>query len=382
MKKNEIRLIVYKIFDGINIVCSDYHLSTILKDCLKYKIEINEFENILNKIKKNKGFFDTELKKYDRNLAFFFSIYCYAVYEQKEKNYIDSNKLISVVNNDNNLIYKGDDLYNEETLDNIFFELNSMIGLKNIKSEIQELADLASIRNEKIKFNLPTNNNTLHLVFKGNPGTGKTTVARLIGKIYNSIGLLKSGHLIEVGRHDIVGKYVGHTAKLVEAKFEEARNGVLFIDEAYTLSSYQNTNDYGIEAIQTILKLMEDNRDEIVVIVAGYPNEMDLFLSSNPGLKSRFSNIINFEDYTYFELIEILLNMISADKNVLTSEALHKIKYIFEENFTNQGSTSNARFVRNYYEQVLKNQATRLAKLNNHTYESLSTIIDTDIIEI
>lgn len=385
MKKNDVRIIVKNHFQEMNVVCSDYHLGSILDTCYRYKIDLTKLESILIFLKENNDFFEIQLSKYSKNLAFYFSIYCNAIYEKKEKyyNHIDYERLLNVINHGMPLMI-ADDMDNEirESYEEIISELNSLIGLDNIKREISDLANLAVINKEKIKHNLPVNSNTLHLVFKGNPGTGKTTVARLIGKIYKSIGLLESGHLVEVSRHDIVAKYIGHTAKLVEEKFLEAKNGVLFIDEAYTLSTYNNSNDFGQEAIQTILKLMEDYRTEIVVIVAGYPNEMDLFLSSNPGLKSRFSNVINFEDYKYSELVNILLKLIKDDMNKLTNEAYHKINYIFEEHFTNQGTSSNARFIRNYYDQILKVQASRLSKYKEHTYDSLRTIVETDIIDI
>ena len=230
---------------------------------------------------------------------------------------------------------------------------------------------------EKMKRNIPVSPTTLHMIFAGNPGTGKTTVARLIGNIYHKIGLLKRGHLVEVTSGELEGKYVGHTAPRTKEYFEKALNGVLFIDEAYSL--LKSGNNFGKEVIDTLLKLMEDNRENIVVIIAGYPNEMENLLSSNVGFRDRFSTFIHFDDYTKPELKEILLQMVIEMKHKLSNGASYKFDYLLEECFDIGYFNSNARTVRNIFETMQKRQSIRLSKLDNPSDEELITFIDTDL---
>ena len=201
---------------------------------------------------------------------------------------------------------------------------------------------------------------SLHLVFSGNPGTGKTTVARIIGSIYKELGLLESGHLIEVDRSDLVGSYVGQTAPKTTAVIESALDGVLFIDEAYSLTSNTSKNDYGSEVVETLLKRMEDDRDRLVVIVAGYPEQMEEFTQSNPGLDSRFKTTLNFEDFSEADLIKIFKKMCASQKIKIKKDALKVVEEKLsakKEKLTH--GFANTREVRKLFESSLEFQALR-----------------------
>ena len=263
----------------------------------------------------------------------------------------------------------------EKTLDELLEELNILIGLNKVKEDVKSLINLVKIRNIRKERGMESPDMSLHMVFSGNPGTGKTTIARLLAQIYKAMGLLSKGHLIEVDRSGLVGGYVGQTALKVQEVVNKALGGVLFIDEAYSLTVNRGTSDDGFEAVDTVLKFMEDNRDDLIVIVAGYPAPMEEFLNSNPGLKSRFNKYLHFEDYTPEELIGILkLNAKKAD--LVLSEYAEKFAMEF---FTKRCENipenyANGRDVRNFFEKALINQANRLAILESIDDEQLSTL--------
>jgi len=256
-------------------------------------------------------------------------------------------------------------------------ELSGLIGLNTIKLEIQELKSLALFRKKRIEFKLPVTPSTLHMVFTGNPGTGKTTVARLLGQIYYDIGLLASNKVVEVSRGDLVGQYVGHTAPKTLKVFESALGGILFIDEAYSL--FKTGNDFGNEAVETLLKLMEDNREKIVVIIAGYPKQIEELLSSNPGLKSRFSKTLHFHDYSKEELIRIFQKMVDNYHNHLSPDAKHKIDCLINKYYQLGLFNSNARAIRNIFEETIKRQSFRLSQIEKTTQDEITCFIDKDI---
>lgn len=239
-------------------------------------------------------------------------------------------------------------------------ELASMIGLDTIKDDLANvisMVQLQKLRAQKGLLSIPVSR---HMVFTGNPGTGKTTVARILAKKYKEIGSLKKGQLVEVSRSDLVAQYVGQTAPKTLGKIKEALGGILFIDEAYTLSNH-GLADFGQEAIETLLKQMEDHRDEFVVIVAGYPELMKDFIHSNPGLKSRFTKFIHFPDYSAQELNDIFCSMCEKYELKLTDDASARAQQAISDFAAHKGEDfANARDIRNYFERILERQARRI----------------------
>ena len=257
-------------------------------------------------------------------------------------------------------------------------DLNELIGLETVKKEIETFKNFLEIQTLRKNQGNKIPQLSLHLVFTGNPGTGKTTVARIIANIYRELGLLKSGHLVEVDRSKMVAEYVGQTAIKTNKVIDSAIDGVLFIDEAYTLSR-GSENDFGQESIDTLLKRMEDDRDRLVVIVAGYTDEMQDFINSNPGLQSRFNRFINFPDYSEEELYEILKKTAQSYSYTFSDDFNSKIKDFLKHCVTHKNKHfGNARFVRNLFEKILENQANRLAAKAEKNNE-LNVLIADDI---
>jgi SpoVK/Ycf46/Vps4 family AAA+-type ATPase len=267
----------------------------------------------------------------------------------------------------------------DDSLDRALADLHALTGLHSVKAEVETLANLAKVMALRRARNLPVPEMAFHVVFSGNPGTGKTTVARLVARIFHHLGLVSKGHLIETDRSGLVGNFVGQTATKVAAVAERALGGVLFIDEAYALSG-RSENDYGAEAIETLLKVMEDRRDDLIVIAAGYTDRMDAFLASNPGLKSRFPRVIEFPDYSADEMLEIFVRMADAMQYELGENARLNLRACFSARLAERNDHfANGRDVRNLFEKVLSMQANRVARLADIDEHILTRIEVADV---
>lgn len=257
-------------------------------------------------------------------------------------------------------------------------ELHSLVGLDNVKQEIESLSNLLKVQELRKKQGLKNTNVSYHCVFTGNPGTGKTTVARIVAGIYRDLGILKKGHLVETDRSGLVAEYVGQTAPKTNKIIDSALDGVLFIDEAYSLVG--GANDFGAEAIATLLKRMEDDRDRLVVILAGYNNEIRRFIDSNPGLQSRFNRYIQFDDYTAEDLTNIFRLQMKKANYKIKRGAYEQLQSYFTNVVEHKGKNfGNGRFVRNTFEKVVQNQADRLASMKEIPVDALSVITLEDI---
>ncbi len=263
-------------------------------------------------------------------------------------------------------------------LDELMAKLDELVGLKTVKREVKSLMNLIKVRKLREEAGLPNTAMSLHMVFLGNPGTGKTTVARLMAGLYAAIGALSKGQLVEVDRSGLVAGYVGQTALKTQEVIQSAMGGVLFIDEAYSLAN-GGENDFGREAVETILKAMEDHRDDLVVIVAGYDEPMEKFINSNPGLQSRFNKYMYFPDYNGAELMDMF--RINCKKNgyAMDAEAEEYAVAFFNDLYVNRDDNfGNGRDVRNRFEDVVSRQANRLAAMESPTKDDLMTITKAD----
>ncbi len=263
----------------------------------------------------------------------------------------------------------------------VLAELDELIGLQQVKKLVREVHAFVEIQQRRARAHLAAEPTVLHMIFKGNPGTGKTTVARIFGRLFREMGVLPKGHLVECERADLVGEYIGHTAQKTREQIRRALGGILFIDEAYSLAR-GGEKDFGKEAIDTLVKSMEDHKNELVVILAGYSREMDLFLQTNPGLKSRFPIQIEFPDYSPSELMRIADLMLRQRQYELAPEARDKLyallRQVYREGDPNFG---NARLVRNLIERAIRRQAVRLVAKPESSRAELMQIRPEDLPE-
>lgn len=258
-------------------------------------------------------------------------------------------------------------------------ELETLVGMEEMKRMIKEIYAWIYINKKREEAGLKTGKQALHMMFKGNPGTGKTTVARLIGKLFQKMNVLSKGHLIEAERADLVGEYIGHTAQKTRDLIKKAIGGILFIDEAYSLGR-GGEKDFGKEAIDTLVKHMEDKQHEFILILAGYSREMDYFLSLNPGLHSRFPLVIDFPDYTIDQLMEIADRMLKEKEYTLSHEAEKKLReHLQSVKAMNPISFSNGRYIRNIIEKSIRTQAMRLLMQNSYDKHDLVTLRSNDL---
>lgn len=259
-------------------------------------------------------------------------------------------------------------------------ELNRMIGLEKVKELARELEAFISVQKHRAAYNLKNEPMVLHMVFKGNPGTGKTTVARLVGKLLHSLQVLPKGHIVEVERADIVGEYIGHTAQKTREKVAKAMGGILFIDEAYSLAR-GGEKDFGKEAVDTLVKAMEDHKNDFILILAGYTGQMEDFLRLNPGLKSRFPIQLHFPDYSVRELLDIAQSMLDERQYRLTNRGEQKLREIIDQQKTfTFDDFSNARMVRNLLETAIRRHAVRLRNVVNPTRDQVQTLESCDLL--
>lgn len=267
-----------------------------------------------------------------------------------------------------------------EILKEIEKEMSSLVGMEEMKKTMKEIYAWIYVNKKREEKGLKAGKQALHMMFKGNPGTGKTTIARLIGKLFYQMNVLSKGHLIEAERADLVGEYIGHTAQKTRDLIKKAMGGILFIDEAYSLAR-GGEKDFGKEAIDTLVKHMEDKQHEFVLILAGYPREMDHFLSLNPGLQSRFPIVMNFPDYTVDELMEIANKMVREKEYQFSVDAERRLKehLLKVKNHTIASKFSNGRYVRNVIEKSIRAQAMRLLIYDQYTTEDLMTIKSQDL---
>ncbi|WP_100373117.1 stage V sporulation protein K [Bacillus sp. FJAT-45037] len=293
-------------------------------------------------------------------------------------NVVLNQKRITSKTESDSLFQNEDDKLKHEVLHRFEKEIGEYVGLSEVKRLIKEIYAWLYINQCRKEIGLKASKQVLHMIFKGNPGTGKTTVARIIASFFHEMNVLAKGHLIEVERADLVGEYIGHTAQKTRDVIKKANGGVLFIDEAYSLSR-GGEKDFGKEAIDTLVKAMEDQQHEFVLILAGYSREMDYFLSLNPGLPSRFPIAIDFPNYSTDELIDMVKRMVIEREYELTIDGERHIKEHVRKVKTEQEKTfSNGRYIRNIIEEAIRLQAVRLLKEGTYDRESLVMLTKED----
>ena len=268
----------------------------------------------------------------------------------------------------------------QETLQDCLDELNRLVGLECVKQSVEALIYYQQVQTKRSAVGLATPKRTLHLAFTGNPGTGKTPVARIVGRMYRHLGLLSRGHFIEASRTDLIAGYQGQTAQKVKALIGRAKGGVLFIDEAYSITENEHSDSYGRECLTELTKALEDYRQDLVVIVAGYTEPMKQFFDSNPGLSSRFNTFIKFPDYKEEELYSIFVQMCNRDDYILGADAASALTDIFHSSLEEEQSQfSNGRFVRNLYENAVMRHAQRVVKILDPSVDELKELSAVDL---
>ncbi|MWB93837.1 AAA family ATPase [Flavobacterium sp. GA093] len=340
-------------------------VSEIQNQCLLFKI-LSETKNIKK---------ETILNQYQKFIEYAF-----------DTKFTDSKAFTTFF--DSNLkteLEKNNDVKNvaaEDTLEKVLEELNELVGLAKVKKDVEELINLLEIQKKRSEQGLKNVEITLHTVFLGPPGTGKTSVARLLSRIFKHLGFLSKGQMYETDREGMIAGFVGQTAAKVDKVVEESIGGVLFIDEAYGLTQNSFGNDYGAEAVNTLLKRMEDHRDDLAVVVAGYTEPMKIFVESNPGLRSRFNRFFHFDHFSPAELFQIFESFCAKSDFIISEDAKEKLKDTFELLYEKKDeSFGNARVVRNLFEKCVQNQANRIVKIKKISKKTLKTLTEEDIPE-
>ena len=269
------------------------------------------------------------------------------------------------------------------TLDELMSQLNQLVGLASVKSKVNDLIAFQKVQLLRKEKGMHSPKSTMHLAFTGNPGTGKTTVARIVGRIYKKLGLLSKGHFMEVSRTDLIAGYQGQTAHKVKEVIDKAKGGVLFIDEAYSITENDHSDSYGRECLTELTKALEDYREDLVVIVAGYTEPMKQFFESNPGLKSRFNTFIEFDDYKVSELIDILKSISKAEDYVISERVLSFLScQLTQVIHCKDNGFANGRYIRNIFETMIMNHSRRVVKIESPSTDDLKMIKIEDVPEI